>query len=90
MRVYVCVRARTHACRPVTVGVSAAGAIVKRPAFPLYLEDGRCTNFLYHYVAFLFMLHNSLIRSTMGDCKVQFTRVGWLTLTVPSLNDQQT
>ena len=29
--------------------VGVASAIVKRPVFPFYVEDGRCTNFRYYY-----------------------------------------
>ena len=47
--VYVCVWG-------VCVGgcVSVAIAIVKRPVLPLYVEDGRCTNFLYDFILFYY------------------------------------
>ena len=40
----VCVRACVSAC------VSVAIAIAKRPVLPLYVEDRRCSNFLYFCV----------------------------------------
>ena len=47
MSVYVCVCARVRVC----VGgcVSVAIAIVKRSVLPVYVEVGRCANFLYYY-----------------------------------------
>ena len=45
-------------CMPMRVcaWVRVCVAIVNRPVFPLYLEDGRCTNFLnYYYFYFYYM-----------------------------------
>ena len=39
-------------CRCVTV----ASVVVKRPVLPLYVEDGRCTNFP-HYLFYFFIIH---------------------------------
>ena len=39
-------------CRRVSVAI----AIVKRLVLPFYVEGGRCTNFLYHYLFIIIII----------------------------------
>ena len=54
--VRVCVCVCVYACACVGGCVSVAIGIVKRPVHPLYVEDGRCRNFLYCYFFFKLLL----------------------------------
>ena len=40
--------------------VSVASAIVRRPVLPLYVEDGRCTDFLYYHFQVPGIFHGCL------------------------------
>ena len=52
----MCVRVCVYVCVSVNRCVSVASAIVKRPVLPLYVEDGRCTNFFYIVIIIIIIM----------------------------------